>query len=285
MADRDQRKRTAAKHTSLMKGVFASDIAACVASVKVFEDGQGRELAIPEPRFEKTATRVTMDFAPKALYAAQGKAVLIDPASFTRPGGSYEEGGFGPEQVLCSESDLYPILCGIKKVYHDKNRGWESGQLYTDRAAYLSGVTFSRNGETRNADVVVIAAPNRKRAMENNRSVEGCDQALGFRIEAMLRVAASGGADVLICGAFGCGPQGNADAQVIALIKAWLDAHPGVFEQVVFAVPRSSFDAFEEAFGAAEPEEQPAEAAPEEADEDDEDDWRNIELPEGVTLG
>ena len=59
---------------------------------------------------------------------------VVDPASFTRPGGGYEDGSFGPEQILCSESNLYPILYGLKSAYHDGNRGCQRGQLFTDRA-------------------------------------------------------------------------------------------------------------------------------------------------------
>lgn len=284
MPDKDQRAKQAAKHIALMRNVFSAEIAASAAGAQIYEDGDGRELPIPEPRFEATTTSVTTDFAPKALYATKGSAVIIDAGAFTRPGGNYEGGSFGPEQVLCSESDLYPILCELKDAYYEKNRGWESGLLFNDRALYLHDVAFTRNGALRKADVVVIAAPNRTRALENNRSPEGCDQALSFRIEAMLRVAASGGASTLICGAFGCGPQGNDDAQVAGLVKAWLDAHPGVFEHVVFAVPRGSFEAFDAVFGApAAAEPAPAPDAQEDTDEDES--WRDIELPEGVTLG
>ena len=97
------------------------------------------------------------------------------------------------------------MLSGLKKEYYDKNRGFASGQIYNDHAMYLSDVTFTRNGSIRKAGVVVIAAPNRTRALENHRSPEGIDQALGFRIEALLRIAAANGADTLICNAFGCG--------------------------------------------------------------------------------
>ena len=283
MPDKDQRAAQAAKHIALMNNVFASETKASIASACIYEDGQGRELDIPEPAFEQTKTSVTTDFATKALYAVKGSAVVIDAGAFTRPAGNYEGGAFGPEQVLCSESNLYPILCGLRDAYYEKNRGWESGLLFSDRALYLSDVAFSHAGTLRTADVVVIAAPNRKRALENNRSVEGCDQALAFRIEAMLRVAATKGAATLICGAFGCGPQGNDDAQVAGLIKTWLDAHPGVFEHVVFAVPRGSFAAFDAVFGQPKPEAKPA--APEADEEDEDESWRDIELPEGVTIG
>ena len=85
--------------------------------------------------------------------------------------------------------------------------------------------------------------------------------------------------------AFGCGALGNDPQQVIGLFKGWLDAHPGVFETVVFAVPRASFDAFDAAFGekkAPEPEVAQAPVADEDAKDDF--DFDPADLPEGVTL-
>lgn len=283
MPSKEERQAEAKKHIALMKSVFSKETETAIQSAKFYEDGEGRELPIPEPRFEATATEVTTDFMVTALYKRKGSVALVDPAAFSKPAGGYEEGSFGPEQALCSESNLYLVLSGLKKEYYDKNRGFASGQIYNDHAMYLSDVTFTRNGSIRKAGVVVIAAPNRTRALENHRSPEGIDQALGFRVEALLRIAAANGADTLICNAFGCGALGNDPQQVIGLFKGWLDAHPGVFETVVFAVPRASYAAFDAAFGAPKPEE-PAAAATADDDEEDEFDLDNIELPEGVTL-
>lgn len=283
MPSKEERQAEAKKHIALMKSVFSKETETAIQSAKFYEDGEGRELPIPEPRFEATATEVTTDFMVTALYKHKGSMALVDPAAFSKPAGGYEEGSFGPEQALCSESNLYLVLSGLKKEYYDKNRGFASGQIYNDHAMYLSDVTFTRNGSIRKAGVVVIAAPNRTRALENHRSPEGIDQALGFRVEALLRIAAANGADTLICNAFGCGALGNDPQQVIGLFKSWLDAHPGVFETVVFAVPRASYAAFDAAFGAPKPEE-PATVATADDDEEDEFDLDNIELPEGVTL-
>lgn len=56
---------------------------------------------------------------------------MIDLCSFTRPGGAYEGGSFGPEQILCVESNLHPALRSCKVLYHDKNRGYSCGMLFT----------------------------------------------------------------------------------------------------------------------------------------------------------
>ena len=286
MPTRDERRAAAAKNLALMRGAFAGDTAKTIENAKIYEDGEGRELELPEvEEGAVTTTSVTSDFAVKALHAAHGKAVLVDPCSFTRPGGAYEDGAFGPEQILCSESNLYPVLQGCKSAYHDANRGFASGQLFTDRALYLPDVTFTRDGEIRHADVLAIPEPNRARALENHRSEREIEVALGARIEALLRIAAANGAETLIVGAFGAGPQGFDAEVVIELFRAWIVAHPGAIGHITFAVPRAAFGAFDDAFGEVrEAAPQPAEAAADTPAQDDEDEFDPNDLPEGVTF-
>ena len=283
MADREQRKEQAEKHNALMKGAFASETAATVDAAIIYEEGEGRTLELPEAPFEATETLVTTAFVPEALYRfGKGKCAVVDPASFTRPGGAYLDGAFGPEQVLCADSNLYEILCGIKGEFHDKNRDYRRGMLFTDRCAYLPDVTFSREGNVRKDDVIVIAEPMRSRALENHRPEAECDHEIARRIETFLAIAAANGCETLVVGAFGCGRFGYPAQQVIGLFEEWLEAHPGALGRVVFAVPRAHRDAFDEAFGQPK-EETPAPVAVENSEEDDED-WRNVELPAGVTL-
>lgn len=239
------------------------------------------------PTVTETTVKVVTSFAPEALYRdATGKTMIVDPGAFTRPGGAYEDGAFGPEQILCSESNLYPILVAHKRDFYDKNRDYRRGSLFTDRALYVPEVLFSRGGDVRRADVLVIAEPIRAYALENHRSERECDKALADRIETIFRVAAANGAETLIMGAFGCGRNGYPVEQVIELIQNWIAEHPDAVPNVVFAVPRMHADAFREAFGAPEPE-RPAPVVVAEGENDregDDEDWRNVELPEGVTL-
>ena len=286
MPTRDERRAAAAKNLALMRGAFAGDTAKTIENAKIYEDGEGRELELPEvEEGAVTTTSVTSDFAVKALHAAHGKVVLVDPCSFTHPGGAYEDGAFGPEQILCSESNLYPVLQGCKSAYHDANRGFASGQLFTDRALYLPDVTFTRDGEIRHADVLAIPEPNRARALENHRSEREVEVALGARIEALLRIAAANGAETLIVGAFGAGPQGFDAEVVIELFSAWIAAHPGAIGHITFAVPRAAFGAFDDAFGEVrEAAPQPTDVTADATAQDDEDEFDPNDLPEGVTF-
>lgn len=186
---KEERASQAAKHLSFVKGVFSKETDESVQSTIIYEDGEARSAQLPEPNADSTTTNVTTAFATSALHNASGKIALVDAASFTRPGGAYEDGTFGPEQVLCSESNLYPVLQGIKPLYHSKNRGYTCGQLFTDRAAYVKNVVFNREGSIRKADVIVIPEPNRTRALENHRSERECDASLTNRITTLLNIA------------------------------------------------------------------------------------------------
>lgn len=281
MADRDERKVAAQKHNALMKSAFGSETAATVAAATIYEEGEGRDLPLPEPPFEATETLVTTSFAPEALYReGRGKVLVVDPAAFCRPGGAYEDGSFGPEQILCSQSNLYQVLCGIKEAFHDANRDYRRGQLFTDRCAYLPDVAFSRGGDVRRADVLAIAEPLRVAAMEAHRSERECDAELTNRVEALLRVAAANECETLIVGAFACGRLGYEPSQVAGLFRAWVNEHPGAIGKVVFAVPRAYFDAFDALFAA------PVEEAPAPSPEEEEEElgWSPDDLPEGVTF-
>ncbi|MEC4185061.1 TIGR02452 family protein [Adlercreutzia sp. R21] len=249
------------------------------------EEAEAAAGAEERPAATKTTVKVVTSFAPEALYRdAAGKTMIVDPGTFTRPGGAYEDGAFGPEQILCSESNLYPVLCAHKRDFYDKNRDYRRGSLFTDRALYVPDVLFSRGGDTRRADVLVIAEPVRAFALENHRSERECDKALADRIETIFRVAAANDAETLIMGAFGCGRNGYPVQQVIELARGWIADHPGAVPQVVFAVPRMHADAFREAFGAPEPEKPAAVVRVEPEDDEEREDWRDVQLPEGITL-
>ena len=158
-------------------------------------------------------------------------------------------------------------------------------QLFTDRALYLPDVTFTRDGEIRHADVLAIPEPNRARALENHRSEREVEVALGARIEALLRIAAANGAETLIVGAFGAGPQGFDAEVVIELFRAWIAAHPGAIGHITFAVPRAAFGAFDDAFGEVrEAAPQPTDVTADATAQDDEDEFDPNDLPEGVTF-
>lgn len=273
MATKEERKAEAEKHLGLVRGLFAAETAATVEGAALYEDGDGRELALPEPRFDQTEVVVEWGQLADAVARAKGKACVVDPASYRVPGGNYLNGGWGTEEQICAESNLFPVLEGLRAVYHDANRQSTHGGLNSDRALYLQDVMFTTGGAMRKRDVLVCAPPNRNFALENHRSVAECDMDLAHRIEAVMRIAATNGVDTLVMGAFGCGFFGNDAEHVAGLLKAWLDAHPGQFQTVVFSIAGGpSLDAFRAAFPKEEAVQEAAADGEDEFD-DDLDDW------------
>ena len=59
MAEKEERAAQAAKHNALMRGAFASETAATVEAARVYDEGEGRALVLPEPAHEATEAVVT----------------------------------------------------------------------------------------------------------------------------------------------------------------------------------------------------------------------------------
>ena len=270
MPTKEERQAEAAKHNGLVRGVFASDIEAAVTSAKIYEDGDGRELELGEPRFEATQAVVVWEPLARAIERATGKVCVLDPANFTRPGGNYLGGGWSPEEQICAESNLFPVLEELKAVYHDANRQATRGGLNSDRAVYLTDIVFTTAGVTKKRDVLVMAPVNRRFALENHRSEAECDMDLANRVEAIMRIAAANEVDTLVLHAFGCGFFENDPKVVAELFKGWVDANPGQIERVVFAIAGGpSLDVFREVFPFEETRRQ---VVVEEVEEDEDDD-------------
>ncbi len=274
MPTKEERKLEAEKHNGLMNGVFAKETKQGIEAAVLYEDGAGRELDIPAARFEQTAVEVTPMGVERAVLRASGNACVVDPASYRYPGSGYVNGAWTPEAALCACSNLYQILEGTAPVFYEQNRNDVRGELYSDRALFLPEVTFTEGGMKKRS-VVVCAPPDRKRALEHHRSEAEIAGDLANRIETVMRIAAVHEVDSLVIPAFGCGAQGNDPAQVAQLFKAWLDAHPGCFKTVTFAIGRPFIEAFDAVF--APPSEPEPVVVPDIAEEDEEDDedWRN----------
>lgn len=237
MPTKEERAAEAKKHSGLVRGVFGSDIQHSIETARIYEDGEGRDLSLPEPRFEATEAVVAWEPLAAAIHGAPGKVCVVDPAAYRTPGGNYLAGGWSPECQICAESTLLPVLEGLKESYFDGNGQSMRGGLYSDRAAYLEDVAFTTEGVMKKRDVLVIAPPHRRFALENHRSEAECAMDLTHRITALMNIAAAHQPDTLVLTAFGCGGSFDNDARVVAdLFKAWLDEHPGQFERVVFAI-------------------------------------------------
>lgn len=277
MPTKEERAAEAKKHVGLVRGVFGSDIQHSIETAKIYEDGEGRDLPLPEPRFEATEAVVAWEPLAEAIHKAPGKVCVVDPATYRNPGGNYLAGGWSPECQICAESTLFPVLEGLKEAYFEPNSQSMHGGLYSDRAAYLEDIAFTTEGVMRKRDVLAIAPPHRRFALENHRSEAECDMDLRNRIAVLMNIAAAHQPDTLVLTAFGCGGSFDNDAKTVAdLFKAWLDEHPGQFERVVFAIAGGpALDVFRDIF--PEMQREVVEVVEEAIDEEDDDETVDIE--------
>lgn len=276
------REAAAKKHVSVMKAVFSSETKASIEGARIVEAGYAPTAEVPEGA-EPTAVSFSANVV-DAIFQAEKPVAVLDPASYRFVGGGYLRGWHGPEEDLCDEGNLYAILETFQRSYYTANKQSASGELYTSRAITIPDVVFTRQGEIAKASVAAVAAPNRHRALQRNRSERECDLALAERIDTVMRLLASFGATTAVIPAFGFGRTGDfAAAQVAGLFHDWIAAHDGAIPQVVFAIRRGpDADAFKAAFADRwqEPvvEETPAVDVPEEDDE--EEDWEKYRISE-----
>jgi uncharacterized protein (TIGR02452 family) len=276
------REAAAKRHVSVMKAVFGAETQASIEGARIVEAGYAPEALVPEGA---EPTKVSFEtYVVDAIFQAEKPVAVLDPASYRFIGGGYLRGWRGPEEDLCDEGNLYAVLETFKKTYYAPNKQSSSGELYTSRAITIPDVVFTRNGEIVKASVAVVAAPNRQRALQRNRSERECDMALSERVDTVMRLLASFGAATVVVPAFGFGRSGDFKAsQVAKLFQEWITAHDGAIPQVVFAIRRGpDADAFKAAFAdrwqEPEVEEAPTVDVPEEDDE--EEDWEKYRISE-----
>lgn len=187
--------------------------------------------------------------------------VALNFASAKNPGGGFLGGAKAQEEDLARCSALYPCLV-TQREYYDVNRA-ERSPLYTDHVIYSPEVPFFRDERLelleRPFTVSIITAPapapNAGAARRNApAAVPLLREVLHARALKVLQVAAHHGHRTLVLGAWGCGAFCNEPRDAAEAFARALDALPGVFERVVFAVwergeEKPNQRAFRERFG------------------------------------
>lgn len=283
--NKEQRREMAKKHVALMSRVFGNETAHTVETATEYKDGDMFDFPAVDARTNETDVSCLAQDCVSAAIAAKrenpdAKVCIHDFASFMHQGGGYMNGAQAQEEQLCAESNLYNVL-DAKSDYYCENKNWQRGGLYTSRALYLDDVCFLQEGTPVMCDVLVIAAPNRRVALDNGRTEQECANDLQRRVNTLLNIAAAQNVDVLITGAFGCGAFGNDWDEVAKAYRAWLDEHDGVIPKIVFCFVNAGLkkvfnkiicDFDEELEAECVAEEERVAAAAEEIDEED---WRD----------
>ena len=286
---RDERAAQAAKHIAEVDATLGKEVARSLSELRVYD-------AMPKVEAERRVPSVRVvdqDSVSAIMELGRGLASACDMAvlnfaSFTNPGGGYDRGAWAQEEALCAESTLFNVLRDQHNWYGMNRRRNINCELYRNRGLVVPKVRFDRGKFHKYADVIVVAAPNARRARADYHVAEDTLlTAMRNRIRFVLAIADDLGHDKLVLGAYGCGAFGW-DAEVVAkLFLEELASGKHVASRVTFAIPKANFDEnlprFEHVF-ANFPEandqpyvplaERPKPVVEQTDDEDDDDDWR-----------
>jgi uncharacterized protein (TIGR02452 family) len=206
----------------------------------------GCPLAGIEPGQRSTAITVANETTFEAAHrmVSQGRrALALNFASATTPGGGFLSGARAQEECLARCSGLYACLAGNPMYgFHRARRD----ALYSDYAIYSPDVPVFRSEDPAGilldepwlCSFITCPAVNAKALLDYapERAAE-IVPAMRARVDKVLTLAAAHGHTDVVLGAWGCGAFGNDGQSIATLFREALDGRfAGVFEQVVFAI-------------------------------------------------
>lgn len=252
---RDQRAREREAYTKQVGERLAAEIDHACAQCQRIEGMLAPVVSAAAEVEEETARPrtpevrvVDADACAMILENGRGRAqfcdlAVLDFGSYTNPAGGFDKGFMGFEQSLCEHSFLFNVLSQQRDWYAENRRRNINCELYRDRALVVPAVRFTRDRLHAYADVIVLAAPNVRRARsEYGVSDEQLTDAMRDRIRFALAVADSLGHEKLILGAPGCDTSGWDASAVAEMLREELANGEHVATTVIFAVKRERFN-------------------------------------------
>ena len=248
MPGKQDRTKAARMQFEIVQEEYQKEVSRSVRYAQVFDESlfnreeQWEEI---QPSLSDTQMSVFEGSPDMALESeAVGKSIILDFASFLRPGGSFLSGGEGQEEDLCHVSTLYNVLnfCGN---YFEKNKELKNHGMYANRAIIVPEIVFTKSGKT--SDVVACSAPNLNaftqyvyNAGENpNMDIESFNEKiLQHRISFLRRVIELGeynSNDTIILGAWGCGKYGQKVKKIAQYLTTYF--HKSSAQKIIFAIP------------------------------------------------
>ena len=170
---RAERTRDAARHIADVDARLSKEVERSLAELKTYD-------AMPKVTVEGCVPEVkVLDQDTVAAVIEYGRGVanycdlaVLDFASFTNPGGGYDRGTWAQEQALCAESTLFNVLREQKAWYGENRRRNINCELYRNRGLVVPKVRFDRGKFHGYGDVIVVAAPDARRARNDYHIAE-----------------------------------------------------------------------------------------------------------------
>ena len=224
----------------------------------------------------KSTTDVVFENSTNSLYS---NISVLDFADYLKPGGMFMEGSMAQEESLCHKSNLYNILTygdQFSEHFGDNHKIFDQSgnHAYSDACVMIPSVIFAddKNRQKRRtvADVIVLAAPNKRHLDTDNLTESDFDYVLRKRIEMIFKASymfykkrgiitedehvsfgkseafhlfmfddnGSNIKQTLVLGAFGCGVFRNDPRRVAEImIDCISKGYANMYDRVIFAIP------------------------------------------------
>ncbi len=243
---------------------LADEVARATRGTVLYRPGDFEALTRPAPEAGPVRLEVTDEKtgeAARRLLESEGerRVGVLNFASAKNPGGGFLGAARAQEEDLARCSALHACLL-TQPDYYVQNRR-EPSMLYTEHLLYSPEVPFFRDERGTLlerpflASVITAPAPNAGETLRRDAALRPrIREVLGARARRVLQVAAHQGHRTLVLGAWGCGVFRNDPREVAEAFSQALEALPGAFTRVVFAVYERSgegpnLSAFRERFG------------------------------------
>ncbi len=242
---KQKRAEKANAHHQKMLDKYKDEISRSVEGTAIWDSDKARmatgydmvEKALGETKLNSPEIIVdNLDTVSGLMKYHSGKTVVLNFASYKNPGGGFLTGSSAQEEALCHESTLYEVISDNAFVrYYEWNNENKNKALYKNRALWSPEIIFEKDGQTITADVLTVAAPNRKAYMDymKDASEEENLKALQLRTQFVADLIKIHACDTAILGAFGCGVFGQDPETVARLFKKAM-ADSGI--KIVYAV-------------------------------------------------
>ena len=249
--NKEERAKKAQAHTRVMNDTYKDEIQQCIEDTVVYDvnfscnkkDDNNTKIII-EPLDSVSAI---MKYSKR-----DNRTAVLNFSSYKNPGGGFLCGSKAQEECLCHESFLYNVLKEFQYTFYDWNNQHKNKALYLNRGLYSPRITFFRDTDILECDVITCASPNKSAAQQyQNVSNEENLEVLKSRIKFVLDIAADNCVETLILGAYGCGVFGQDPTEVASIFKEYLETTHKCFEKVVFAIPNGrdgNLEAFKKVF-------------------------------------
>ena len=238
----------------------------------------------------KSTTDVVFENSTNSLYS---NITVLDFADYLKPGGMFMEGSMAQEESLCHKSNLYNILTygdRFSEHFRDNHKIFDQSgnHAYSDACIMIPSVMFADDSNRQKkrtvADVIVLAAPNKRHLDTDNLAESDFDYVLRKRIEMIFKASymfykkrgiitedehvsfgkseafhlfmfddnGSNIKQTLVLGAFGCGVFRNDPHRVAEIMLDCISrGYANMYDRVIFAIPPGyNHDAFEDAIDA-----------------------------------